>query len=231
MRTKNDILNDIKSLQDKLENLQNELTTFESLNNENPNLFLDDDLQYKLNRLKDKIVTYDLPYVVRIDQFNHYIEITNLEGHGLYDTWVSSNITNKYALNVAHNIVDNYLRLIEVHKVLKTVLNKKEITFIHFDNWDIVGEFKFRHASYDYIIKIDDNYMVSSLKGSFEGTEELHTLPLKYKDIDFEINIDSDDDDFFLDFIVERTNFSLDELGDKIKEIHSDLNELKAKYN
>lgn len=40
MRTKNDILNDIKSLQDKLENLQNELTTFESPNNDNPNLFL-----------------------------------------------------------------------------------------------------------------------------------------------------------------------------------------------
>lgn len=233
MRTKNDILNDIKSLQDKLENLQNELTTFKSLNNENPNLFFDEELQYKLTRLKDKIVTYDLPYEVRVNESKYYIEITNPKSCGLFNTWMSPNITNEHALKIAHNIVDNYLKLIEIHHALKNTLNAKEINYIYFDNQNVIGEFNFglAIAPYRYIIKIDDNYTVSSLKGSFEGNEELHTLPLKYKDIDFEINIDSDDDDFFLDFIVERTNFLLDELGDKIKEIHSDLDELKAKYN
>lgn len=188
-------------------------------------------MQYKLTRLKDKIVTYDLPYIVRIDEFKYYIEITNPKSCGLFNTWMSPNITNEDALKIAHNIVDNYLKLIEIHHALKNTLNAKEINYIYFDNQNVIGEFKFGLAPYRYIIKIDDNYTVSSLKGFFEGNEELHTLPLKYKDIDFEINIDSNDDDFFLDFIVERTNFSLDELGDKIKEIHSDLDELKAKYN
>ena len=231
MRTKNDILNDIKSLQDKLENLQNELTTFKSLNNENPNLFFDEELQYKLTRLKDKIVTYDLPYEVRVNESKYYIEITNPKSCGLFNTWMSPNITNEHALKIAHNIVDNYLKLIEIHHALTNILNDNEINGIYFTNRDVIGEFKFSRASYNYTIKIDDNYTVSSLKGSFEGNEKLHTIPVNYKDIDFEINIDSIDDDFFLDFTVERTNFSLDELSDKIKELHSDLDELNAKYN
>lgn len=133
MRTKNDILNDIKSLQDKLENLQNELTTFESLNNENSDLFFDEELQYKLTRLKDKIVIYDLPYEVRINKSKYNIEITNPKCCSLFDTWMILNITNEDALKTAHNIVDDYLKLIEVHYALKNILNDNEIklnTFI-----------------------------------------------------------------------------------------------------
>lgn len=228
MRTKDEILKDIK-------NLQNELKLVEqNTDRENKlSFFNDKNLTDKIYQLKRKIKEYDLPTEIVVDEDDLKLTILkkyNGETSSL-NTEIDIPVHNAQTLNHALTILDNELSYCEIVYLLENLLSVDEILTIKY-NRITKGLFEFKYNGYKFKLNLYNDGSIHTLKGiySYNTVDEFITFD-KYG---FNLTVEDDNDNdpwhehanLKVSFDVYREDLPLNKLNDTVCEIVKILNEV-----